>query len=275
MHFFFFLASGCLGNGDTSESLDSDCEQEGHFPTLTADPANSNYPDPEVQVTCTKDTLQVQSNGIPDYEYVATTPNELRAQDWNWEIARLPQRTGVQDDIPLLGTAGFTVNGMPIYGPNEAEFPDPFGDPIFNEVTDPCQGHPGGRGDYHYHALLAACVLGEDNGTTEPSPVFGYALDGYPIYGPRGCGDAECTEVVEYKSSWETTGDPTTYAWDANECTRESCDEADGEYLDRCNGRTGPDGAYRYHATSTFPYILGCFAGEPSDDAGGGAPPTP
>ncbi len=275
MHFLFLivLAAGCAG--DDPEVADSDCVEADNFPELTAHPANSDYPDPEVQVTCIHGGLQVRSNGIPDYEFVATTPNDLQAQDWDWEITRVPELTGMQDDIPLLGTAGFTVNGMPIYGPNEAEFPDPFGDPIFNEVTDSCQGHPGGRGDYHYHALLAACVLGADSGSYEPSPVLGYALDGFPIYGPRGCADADCTDVVEYQSSWETTGDPTTYAWEANECTRDSCDEADGEYLDRCNGRTGPDGTYRYHTTSTFPYILGCFAGEPSDDAGAGAPPAP
>ncbi len=273
MHpFFILLAVGCSGNGD--EDLGSDCVEASYFPEVTADSANSDYPDPEVQVTCTEDTLRVQSNGIPDYEYVATTPNALQAQDWDWEFTRFPQQTGVQEDLPLLGTAGFTVNGMPIYGPNEADFPDPFGDPIFNEVTDTCQGHPGGMGDYHYHALLAACVVGADSGASDPSPVLGFALDGYPIYGPRGCADTECTEVVEYRSSWDTTGDPTTHAWDANECTRDACEEAEGEYLDRCNGRTGPDGTYRYHATSTFPYILGCFAGSPSDDVGGGAPPA-
>ena len=41
--------------------------------------------------------------------------------------------------------------------------------------------------------------------------------------------------------------------------------------LDECNGRVGPDGTYRYHATKTFPYILGCYKGTPTASAPGGA----
>ena len=49
--------------------------------------------------------------------------------------------------------------------------------------------------------------------------------------------------------------------------------QAGAEFLDRCNGRVGPDGTYRYHATSTFPYILGCFRGTPAGGAGPGTGP--
>ena len=38
---------------------------------------------------------------------------------------------------------------------------------------------------------------------SQPSPVLGYALDGFPVYGNRGCADAECSRVVSFKSSWE------------------------------------------------------------------------
>ena len=84
------------------------------------------------------------------------------------------------------------MNGLVIYGPNEGAFPDPFGDPVYNSIVDDCMGHTGGNADYHYHALLVACILrsvtvAED----EPDPVIGFALDGFPIYGPRGCADAD------------------------------------------------------------------------------------
>jgi hypothetical protein len=46
----------------------------------------------------------------------------------------------------------------------------------------------------------------------------------------------------------------------------------DPNILDPCNGRVGPDGVYRYHATTTFPYVLGCYRGTPSDSAGAGDP---
>ena len=40
---------------------------------------------------------------------------------------------------------------MPIYGPNEAQHPDPFGDPYINGILDFCHGHTGPQGDYHFH----------------------------------------------------------------------------------------------------------------------------
>ena len=144
----------------------------------------------------------------------------------------------------------------------------------------------------------------DDQGTavlTEPSPILGYALDGFPIYGNRGCLDEACTQVIEFKSSWESTnyednsvgcsnnndctnrdeyvcaatvidGQQTTacvfkdYAWDNHEFKAQSGDE----WLDECNGRLGPDGTYRYHATGTFPYLLGCFHGQAPENLAGG-----
>jgi len=35
-------------------------------------------------------------------------------------------------------------------------------------------------------------------------------------------------------------------------------------YLDRCNGREGPDG-YAYHATMSFPYLQACYRGVPAE----------
>src|SRR5690606_32781637 len=96
--------------------------------------------------------------------------------------------------------------------------------------------------------------------TTKPSPILGWALDGFPIYGPQGCLDTACAEVVTFESGWAQTGDPTTYAWD-NHAYKAS---TDANVLDKCNGRVGPDGTYRYHATAGFPYILGCFTGTPA-----------
>jgi hypothetical protein len=40
----------------------------------------------------------------------------------------------------------------------------------------------------------------------QPSPVVGFALDGFPIYGSHGCLDTACTQIVEFKSSYQNTG---------------------------------------------------------------------
>ncbi|MEM6702678.1 MAG: YHYH protein [Acidobacteriota bacterium] len=223
------------------------------------DPANGRYPDPNVTASCSGSTMTVTSNGIPGFAFQQITPNRLRAQSFRWTIPVAPALPANASDIPLLGTIAFSVNGLPIYGPNEGAQPadEAFGDPIFNGIMDFCLGHTGPRAEYHLHAVLTECV---DSVTPagEASPILGFALDGFPIYGPSGCLDESCTEVVEFQSSWVQVGDPTSQAWDNYEYV-ENENEA---FLDECNGRIGPDGTYRYHATATFPYVLGCYAGE-------------
>ena len=59
--------------------------------------------------------------------------------------------------------------------------------------------HTARGGVYHYHALLVNCLTADDV-PGEPSPIIGYAFDGYPIYGPMGCVNADCSEVVEFRS---------------------------------------------------------------------------
>ena len=134
-----------------------------------------------------------------------------------------------------------------------------------------------------------------------PSQIVGFALDGFPIYGPRGCLDANCEEVVTFKSSYNAINYEAVGCVDDSECGASTtcsltmiggeetmaCIQKDyawdnnvyepifsAEHLDACNGRVGADGTYRYHATSTFPYGIGCYAGTIADGAGagGGAP---
>lgn len=247
-------SGGGSGAGDSYEP--GSCLAE-HFVQPPPHPANGQYPDPEVSASCTDTELIVDSNGIPGYEFQATTPNDLAAQDHHFVFPRMPTRGG-QDEIPLLGTVAVAVNGLPIFGPNERAFPDPYGDPIYNGIMDFCLGHTGMGGAYHFHGLLVECLVGEVP-EGEPSPIVGVSLDGYPIFGPVGCMDEDCTEVVRFESGWVQTGDPTTEAWDNHEY--QPSDEP--HVLDRCNGRIGPDGNYRYHATDTFPYVLGCYHGTP------------
>jgi hypothetical protein len=64
------------------------------------------------------------------------------------------------------------------------------------------------------------------------------------------------------------------YSW----CTHRFVDRTTADtsaakfvYLDRCNGHEGPDG-YAYHATASFPFLLGCYRDEPQTLPGAGAP---
>jgi hypothetical protein len=104
------------------------------------------------------------------------------------------------------------------------------------EVQDGCNGHPQMTSEYHYHTL-SSCIT--DTGV---STVLGYALDGFPITGPR----VGPHDVL-------TTAD-----------------------LDECHGITSTvmlDGApvttYHYVMTQDFPYSVSCFRSTPI------APPRP
>ena len=86
-----------------------------------------------------------------------------------------------------------------------------------------CDGHPDPRGQYHYHKMPASCLL------QDLTQMIGVAFDGFAIYGP----------VDEFGRT--LTSDD----------------------LDECHGRYNSNGVYQYHTTSDFPYILGCFRGQP------------
>ena len=231
--------------------------------------AGADYPRPWIEVECADDTLVVRSNGVPHYEFVQITPNPLLETNREYRFPLRPKLAEMPTPIPLLGTVGVAINGIPFFGPNEGGVPYPgFGDPIYNSIMDACMGHT--AREYHYHALVEAC-LAADIKPGEPSPVLAYAADGFAVYGPYGCTDQECSKVVKFNSSWKKLRDPEIDAWDAFRYEPRQ----GAEYLDRCNGHGGDDhgGTYHYHVTESWPYILGCFSGTPSPDAGREAAP--
>lgn len=235
----------------------SPCPVDSFLDVSDFDGAGNAYPAPFLKAYCDEQFLNVESNGIPHYTFVQTTPNELYEQNYHWKIPLQPQIASQVSDIPLLGVVGFAVNGLPIYGPNEGPRPDPFGDPVYNELLDDCLGHTAQNGDYHYHAFTLSC-LSLAVGNYKESPILGYALDGFPIYGPYGCSDDDCSEIIEFHSSWVKTGDPSTYAWDNYKYVQ---NDSPG-YLDKCNGHYDEKLGYHYRATKDFPYILGCYTGK-------------
>ncbi|MCA9645903.1 MAG: YHYH protein [Myxococcales bacterium] len=64
------------------------------------------------------------------------------------------------------------------------------------------------------------------------------------------------------------------YAWCTSAYVDRTTTDTSGEdfvYMDRCNGHEDPDG-YAYHATGSFPLMLGCYHGVPTAQATPGIP---
>jgi len=241
------------------------------FPDLSKSVgASASYAKPTITVTCSTTELKVSSNGMISFPFEQKTPNSLSTQTWSWSVPLNPAKAKSISSIKnVLGTLGFTVSGLPIYGPTEGQQPaaQAFGDPVYNKILDTCGGHTGPGSEYHHHAitLIEQCNLSKQ-------AILGYALDGFPIYTTLGCLDKKCTKTAIMQSGYIKTGNPVSNTWDAYTYKASKSTSV----LDSCNGRTQPDGTYGYHATTNFPYIIGCFTGTatlPKGRAGGPMPP--
>lgn len=90
---------------------------------------------------------------------------------------------------PGLGTIGLWINGVSVYGYSDGMSYNSEGvwtnlAPVFEVYDiDVCHGHAANN-DYHHHSYphCLAEQLGDDG--TDHSAVYGFAQDGYPIYGP-------------------------------------------------------------------------------------------
>lgn len=189
----------------------------------------------------------ITSNGLPGhatgeypidpaseaYAYDAN-PNAISVQDLVYAIPGEPVVAGEATCLPM-GPIAVALTSAVIFNALDADIRDA----VANEVFDECEGHPAPGGLYHYHHY-SPCF--DEGAADQHSPLVGYALDGFGIYGPRDEGGALI----------------------------------DNDELDECHGHVGPvptdDGetveVYHYHATEAFPYTLGCFRGEVDLPAG-------
>ena len=103
-----------------------------------------------------------------------------------------PAEPQANDDecVSGLGAVGMMVNGTSIYNWGDGMSYNNEGAwynlaPIAEQYdVDICGGHATTTGDYHHHFYTSclANLLGDDG--TDHSPIYGFAADGYPVYGP-------------------------------------------------------------------------------------------
>ena len=218
---------------------------------VTRGSANADLAEPEVSAVCANDTVTVTANGIPDFPYIETSPGVPEANVVDYVFPATPTPADDFTEIPIVGEIGVAINGVPIYGPTEGPGGDVNARP--GGFTE-CGGHNGPTG-YHYHIFDVTgsdyCLFTEADVTPGPQ-LFGYALDGYPIYSGN----------TQYTSSWFLS-DASLFATDTWSAHTYAAGSGD---LDECNGLVDENGNYAYYTTDGFPYVMGCFRGEVSMD---------
>jgi hypothetical protein len=174
--------------------------------------------------------IEIVTNGLPNHDFHSGPGCCASEQDRTWLIPLEPANNtacnpSVSSDgctmAPERGAIAFAVNGVAIYGPEDG----PGGDAVASQEgayeedrqhvwLGLCHGHSGPGGEFHYHAD-GNCMHWHPEGeqtwlnysmessraVTEHSPIVGFALDGYPIYGFVGWDDGG--EVVEMTSSYQ------------------------------------------------------------------------
>jgi len=156
-------------------------------------------------------------------------PNTIKAQSVSYTLNAAPATDATPHCVG--GQVGIMTTGVELFDGFDAGLRDAGA----WEVQDGCQGHPEITGSYHYHSL-SSCTA-----ETNVRTVIGFALDGFPITGPK-VGDRNLL----------TTAD-----------------------LDECHGITSDvmlDGetvtTYHYVMTQDFPYSASCFRSTPAKAPG-------
>lgn len=173
------------------------------------------------------------------------------------EVFRIPLNP-VYNETPTdttLGSVGVSVNGIPVYNP----FEDQNETSAYGRIFSSCCGHPQRDGVYHYHKyptclrFIQGSIWQSEKEKCDDidallesdshSPLIGFALDGWPIYGPVGWVDTNRDSVLlktSYTGVEDGAGNPSYIANSGD--------------LDICNGITSPtpefpEGIYHYVMT--------------------------
>jgi hypothetical protein len=218
----WFSADGTSYDITAKVAVDGEVQWDASFSMLVADGTRTITTN-DLPRDHTTGEFPVQRDD-PAYQY-DRNPNSIAAQSLTYDLNANPEFR----DRPSCvgGESGVMTTGVALFDAFDAGGRDAGA----WEVQDGCDGHPQMSSEYHYHTL-SSCIA-----DTSVSTVIGYALDGFPITGPK---------VGEHNVL--TTAD-----------------------LDECHGITSSitlDGkrvtTYHYVMTQDFPYSVSCFRSEPA-----------
>ncbi|QKV90660.1 YHYH protein [Streptomyces sp. NA02950] len=192
--------------------------------------------------------------GTPAYKYYAEIPSPgypnaaaIPIKSWNLDVTvpRNPTVAAQPTCIDQL-TTGMALAGGTFHLEVATDAADRPVDPNAALPLDRCWGHPY-ETQYHYHGPSQTCF---DKASGRPkhgvlghSPLVGYAIDGFGIYGPRG----EDGKIVRNEDLDVCHGHTHAITWDGKKVVM-----------------------YHYHLNGEYPYSIGCFRGTPVTVPGSG-----
>lgn len=234
----------------------------------------------------------VKATGIPAYTIGPwlMNPNIPTNQNWTFKISRFP----VYDPTPTNagnGQIGVLINGVALFNSGDAMSYNNLN--IWHRVAqyfesvsfDTSGGHPAPGGVYHYHINMKKLYTPNP---AQHSPLLGYMVDGFPLYGPYAYSNPNGTGGIRRMISGYikrnitirttlpdgTVLQPSQYGPPVNSqyplgCFIEDYEmSSNGTDLDLHNGRISvtpeyPSGIYAYFITidsagePIYPYIIG------------------
>ncbi|MFL4470723.1 YHYH protein [Tateyamaria armeniaca] len=248
--------------------------------------ANRTVPGNKVAITTSGARRIITSNGLPSHAVGSFpnrgNPNRISAQSHRFVVPVSP-KVGAARALARGASFGVAINGVP-FDPNAAEFwlGNPRSGWDYNALGgavslgfDANFAHVQPSGAYHYHGLPVGLMQQLGWSASRPSPLIGYAADGFPIYALNAQVDGQ---VVRMTSSYQLKpgrrpggtqpGGPHDGAF-----------KQDYQYvagsgtLDECNGARVvtadyPRGTYAYFLTDAYPTIPRCLRGTPGQGFG-------
>ncbi len=187
-------------------------------------------------------TFPVQS-GTAAYQYYSALPAmgyknaaeiPVGAYDINLTLPRNPKVNAAPTCIQWIFTGVVTQTGAAWHVDIAIDSSNNLLDPISALPMDQCWGHPYAT-QYHYHGYSWKCFPNQGE-QGKHSPLFGYAIDGFGVFGPRG----EDGKLVTNADLDECHGHTHKIEWD-------------GEVKEM----------FHYHVNNEYPYSVGCYRGTP------------
>ena len=225
---------------------------------------------------------RLQSNGVPNHDFndgQQSFPTNLSEQAYNYQITTSPVFASTNTALAIGNDNGLMLNGVKIdllaaacfavgdekTGCGDMSQPWRF-DPLFAANgfrLDSHNAHVQPNGSYHYHGTPNALFAGD---TAVESPVVGFAVDGFPIFGSWFDDNGTVRKALSsYRlkaGARQTIAGYATPSGDYDGTFRDDYEYIEGlGDLDECNGMQ-ISGVYGYFVIDAYPYIMGCLKGQ-------------